>query len=914
MLNIKNFKKLITHIIILGLLQMQFNVALGFFNMSNNCYAETSTNPGVKENECDFNQDGKIDESETVKCKAQEGINTTTKDWVVAANERKQSYSLPPSEIKRLEKQAALNAAILSDNEALINKFYSALSALGIDAMGEAAANIELLTSKLKTETTDLKNHTQNELEPAIDNFESATNIPLVPPVGAIIGGVAWLSTAPKANGESDENDVKAQQLFDTSNQLWDAVDKMVEVDNASYNKAVKLAQATKAEALNLLKKSVNDSFELTGDALDREFEIDMLTNTDIIGVSTAACLDLDCSNLGDAFSVSYHLFKAASAVYLSTKVRLISAYNENQNDIMNSKPNEADKFDTQTEHIMIAENVRTESVDFGDKIKAAKSVLEKMWARVLQVAQLEVRQKEARAEAEQAQGGSGNGAAQALDDAAEKKADFSKASKDWIGMVLMAAGAGMGMCCGTSPCVSMCPKNAKYMAMGLGLAGLLWGFIKKSDGAKTQADDALQDVNNRAGGGGGGGGGGGESATHTKLACNAAGANLYVSEADLKMFADEIIASASMIQKFDNLLKKLSPIDNAYAEGKKITSALGLKTGSDIYNLFVETKKSEASDMSGSFGEPESRVAYLSGIVGLASQGADESDSITNPNLKESQSKTGNLTEDMKIFGSKKEVASKEDTAKDEQKIIQDNDSANIAQAGNISGMSSSGSFSLKGNSKSSVMKTREIGAKTKSIKGGDYLRKLASKLNALGDTYRKQRDENRIKLGLPPIKEQPFDQAKFDQEQNSKRIKVLESTTGISGSGAGLQDLLSQLKGGSKVIAQDDEKTTDYAANMDADAMSSNNAFPPSHSDDSSLGNSNESGDKNGNKTGQDGAETDVQSKEYLDVEQYEKSKKDKDYDINEADTLWSKITKTYQKIGYPILMKKKKSIDER
>jgi len=911
MLNIKNFKKLITHIVIVGLLQMQFNMGVMLFNISNVSYAETVT-PGVNERGCDLNQDGKVDESETVKCKTIEGINTTTKEWVVAANERKQNYSLPPSEIKRLEKQAALNAAILSDNEALINKFYSALSALGIDAMGEAAANIELLTSKLKTETTDLKNHTQNELEPAIDNFKGATSIPLIPPVGAIVGGVAWLSTAPKANSESDENDVKANQLFNTSNQLWDAVDKMVEVDNASYNKAIQLAQATKAEAINLLKKSVNDSFELTGDAVDREFEIDMLTNTDILGVSTAACLDLDCSNLGDAFSVSYHLFKAASAVYLSTKVRLISAYNENQNDIMNSKPNEEDKFDAQTEHIMIAENVRTESVDFGDKIKAAKSVLEKMWARVLQVAQLEVRQKEARAEAEQAQGGSGDGAAQALDDAAEKKADFSKASKDWIGMVLMVAGAGMGMCCGSSPCVSMCPKNAKYWAMGLGLAGLLWGFIKKSDDAKTQADDALQDVNDRAGGGGGGGGGG-ESAKHTKLACKAAGANLYVSEADLKILENEIIASASMIQKFDNLLNKLSLIDSAYAEGKKITSALGLKTGSDIYNLFVQTKKSEAADMSGSFGEPESRVSYLSGIVSLASQGADESDTITNPNLKESQSKTGNLTEDMKIFGSKKDVGSKEDLAIDEQKNIQDNDSANISQASKISGMSSSGSFNLKGNSKLSAMRTSEKGAKTKSMKGGDYLRKLAGKLNALGDSYRKQRDENRIKLGLTPIKEQTFDQAKFDKEQNAKRIKVLESTTAIAGSGAGLQDLLSQLKGDPKIKTEDDEKNTDYAANMNnVDTMPSSTSFPPSSSMDSSLGNANESGDKNG--TGQDGALTDVQSKEYLDVEQYEKSKKAKDYDVKEEDTLWSKITKTYQKIGYPILMKKKKSIDER
>jgi len=877
MLNINIFRKLIAPIIFVGFLQMQFGLVL----------AENTTSPSQEKDECDLNQDGKVDELETSKCKTQIGINKTTRDWVDAAKERKQGYSLPPSEIKRLEKQAALNAAILRDNEALINKFYSSLSALGINAMGEAAANIELLTSKLKAETTDLKNHTKNELEPAIENFEGATGMPLVPPVGAIIGGVAWLSTAPKANGKSDENDVKANQLYDTSNQLWDAVDKMVDVDNASYNKAVNLAKATKAEAINLLKKSVNDSFELNKDALEREFEIDMLTNTDILGVSTASCLDLDCSNLGDAFSVSYHLFKAASAVYVSTKVRLISAYNQNQNDILKSTPNEKDKFDAQTEQIMIAENVRTESVDFGDKIKAAKSVLEKMWARVLQVAQLEVRQKEARAAAEQAQGGSGDGAAQALDDAAEKKADYSKASKDWIGMVLIAAGAGMGMCCGTSHCVPMCPKNAKYWSLGLGLAGVLWGFIQKSDDAKVKADDALQDVNNRAGGGGGGGGGGGESATHTKLACKAAGENLYVSEVDLQKFEVEIITQASMMQKFDRWFKQLSFVNNAFAEGKKITSALGLKTGSDIYNLFIQTKKSEASDMSNSFGEPESRVSYLSRIVSLASQGADESDTITNPNLKESQNRTGNLSEDMKIFGSKKDVGSKEDTAIDDPKNIQDNESANITQAGSVNGMSSSGSLNFKANSKLSAIRTSEKGAKTKSMKGGDYLRKLAGKLNALGETYRKQRDENRIKLGLTPIIEQPFDQAQFDKQQSDKRIKVLESTTSIAGSGAGLQDLLSRLKSGSKIKAPEDAKNTDYAANVNSvDAMPSSIAFPSSSSGgDTSLGNSNESEDNN--ESGKEKALTDAQAKEYLDLEQYEKSRNHISYQILRSET---------------------------
>jgi len=33
-----------------------------------------------------------------------------------------------------------------------------------------------------------------------------------------------------------------------------------------------------------------------------------------------------------------------------------------------------------------------------------------------------------------------------------------------------------------------------------------------------------------------------------------------------------------------------------------------------------------------------------------------------------------------------------------------------------------------------------------------------------------------------------------------------------------------------------------------------------------------------------------------------------------VKEEDTLWTKITKTYQKIGYPVLMKKKQTVEEK
>ncbi|MCK5073856.1 MAG: hypothetical protein KAQ98_10550, partial [Bacteriovoracaceae bacterium] len=270
---------------------------------------------------------------------------------------------------------------------------------------------------------------------------------------------------------------------YSKSDSLYAAVRNKIDLTNAGAMRALKLAKQARNEAMAQLVGSKNDDFKttkasveriITKKEVDRIFELSTdlneatVRNVDILSVSAGCTTDFDCSKLGDTFSISYYLFIAASAIYLAEQIRIKNDYSVNIREIMESNPDDDQKYDEQTVQMMKAANIRNETNDFAVRLTKTKANVKEMYIWVDKIAQWEYRSMAARMAAADAQVASADAAKESTE--AKKKHGI-----DWRALALVIVIiciAIMVACCAPTPPACCAPAAIAYrVAVGILIA-----------------------------------------------------------------------------------------------------------------------------------------------------------------------------------------------------------------------------------------------------------------------------------------------------------------------------------------------------------------------------------------------------------------------------------------------------------
>ena len=471
-------------------------------------------------------------------------------------------------------------------------------------------------------------------------------------------------STArPMADSQQATSDAVDQvnQMNGEALRLIDETEKLLENQNNGAERAVYYAGLAKQMAVKAIGdyRNINGGYD-TGKAMTLIALVDGdvgrtpsdLGNMEQIGLTTAGGFEVQCKDVStsDGRCVSYHLYVAASAIYLANMIRETAEFNKNMQGYMCLEKG-TDKND-QVWNLERAAGLSNEASKLARLRLASREHLVEMYDAVHAMSELELdaktkrlaaaREQLAAAQADKAQAQEAQASKQQLASTMRMIAMLILAlgiMKIGIGTILKALGISLACCVATQP-ESVTVMTEAEMKIALGeadkikagkimiIVGALLMLVTFFMGEEDKADDNIDRANQEIA----------RAEVHTHMNCVneflVDSPGLSTAPAPLPAFRERGTPNQVNLQAYykENKIKRGFKyalitfleyiIPAAYANITTLTElqqALGLKEGVATEKFYLSVKKTAAKAAIKEIPTPESRVPYFASLIAQA-------------------------------------------------------------------------------------------------------------------------------------------------------------------------------------------------------------------------------------------------------------------------------------------------------